>query len=190
MLVRCAKKVSQEKWCLFSYKFISNFITFSPNLVANHTQISSIPPPPPCYFSSTTCTSSLAAPARSRDPVEWHAFFKLHPPPDCRNSRSPRRSKLLSPPPSLGVTGQLCYSNTSRPNSALGRGGIRNPIPRCLALANQHLRPLGGTGIKNCWNMPFIVWVRGEVTVVNCEHGEREAGVLLPCFANKRLISI
>ena len=35
-----------------------------------------------------------------------------------------RRSKLLSPPPSLGVTSQLCHSNASWPNSALGRGGV------------------------------------------------------------------
>ena len=50
--------------------------------------------------------------------------------------------KLLSPSPSLGVMGQLCHSNASRPNSALGRGGIQNLVPRCLALANQRLRPV------------------------------------------------
>ena len=124
---------------IFLNKCISDFIPFSPNLVANHTPVSSITPP--CYFSSTACTSSMAAQAKSQDPVEWHAFSKPHPPPDCHNSRSPRRSELLSPPPSLGVTGQLCYSNTSQPNSAPGRGGIRNPVPRCLTLANQRLRP-------------------------------------------------
>ena len=57
-----------------------------------------------------------------------------------------RLSKLLSPPPSLRVTSQLCHSNVSRPNSALGRGGIRDPVPRCVALANQRLRPLGYRG--------------------------------------------
>ena len=50
----------------------------------------------------------------------------------------------LSPPlspPLLGVTSQLCHSNVSRPNSALGRGRIQDPVPRCVALANQRLRP-------------------------------------------------
>ena len=53
---------------------------------------------------------------------------------------------MLSPPPSPGVTSQLCHSNLSRPNSALGRGGIRNPVSRGVALANQRLRPLGHRG--------------------------------------------
>ena len=53
---------------------------------------------------------------------------------------------MLSPPPSPGVTSQLCHSNLSRPNSALGRGGIRNPVSRGIALANQRLRPLGHRG--------------------------------------------
>ena len=62
---------------------------------------------------------------------------------DCRDSRRPRCWKcgdlshpLLSPPPSLGETSQLYHSNASRPNSALGRGGIRNPVPRFLYTIN------------------------------------------------------
>ena len=47
------------------FVFISDFIPFSPNLVANHTPISSITPPPP-----TAYTSSLAAPVGSSDPIE------------------------------------------------------------------------------------------------------------------------
>ena len=49
---------------------------------------------------------------------------------------------MLSPPPSPGVTSQLSHSNLSRPNSALGRGGIRDHVPWCIALENQRLRPL------------------------------------------------
>ena len=59
-----------------------------------------------------------------------------------------RASKLLSPPPSLGVTSQLCHSSVNWPNSALGRDGIRNPISQGVALANQHLRPLGHHGSR------------------------------------------
>ena len=40
-----------------------------------------------------------------------------------------RLSRLLSPPPSPGVTSQLCH-----------------PIPQCVALANQRLRPQGHRG--------------------------------------------
>ena len=36
--------------------------------------------------------------------------------------------------------------NLSRPHSALGRGGIRNPVSRGVALANQRLRLLGHRG--------------------------------------------
>ena len=53
-----------------------------------------------------------------------------------RSKSSPAESS------SLGVTSQLCHSNASRPNSVIGRGGIRNPIPRCVELVNQHLRLL------------------------------------------------
>ena len=66
---------------------------------------------------------------------------------DCRDSRHPRcwrcgdlSHPLPSPPPSLGVTSQLCHSNASRPN------GIRNPVPRCVALTNRRLRPLRHRG--------------------------------------------
>ena len=48
---------------------------------------------------------------------------------------------MLSPPPSPGVTSQLCHSN-----SRLGRGGIRKPVSRAVALANQRLRPLSHRG--------------------------------------------
>ena len=39
-------------------------------------------------------------------------------------------------PPTLGVTSQLCHSNASWPNLALGRGGIRNPIRNCCRWSN------------------------------------------------------
>ena len=58
-------------------------------------------------------------------------------------------SKLLSPPPSLGVTSQLWRSSVSWPNAALGRGKIRNPVSQGVALANQHLRPLGHRGSRS-----------------------------------------
>ena len=48
-------------------------------------------------------------------------------------------SRLLSTPPSPGVTSQLCHSNLSRPNSALARGGIRDPVPRCVAFPKLSL---------------------------------------------------
>ena len=108
--------------------FISDFITFSPNLVANHTAISSITPP--CYLDPPHTPRAWWPQLGSGDP----------------ESDTPSPSRILSPvcrppPPSLGVTSQLCHSNVSRPNSALGRGGIRDPVPRCVALANQRLRP-------------------------------------------------
>ena len=53
---------------------------------------------------------------------------------DCCDSRCPRCWRcvdlshlLLSPPHSLGVTSQLCHSNVSWPNSALGR--VLKPCP-------------------------------------------------------------
>ena len=67
-----------------------------------------------------------------------------------------RLSKLLSPPLSLWVTSQLCHSNVSRPNSALGRGGIRDPVPRCVALAN--LRPLGHRGSHSGFNISLFLY--------------------------------
>ena len=77
----------------------------------------------------------------SDTPSPSRIFCLIAVTPGARGAFCSGDLKLLSPPPSLGVTGQLCHSNTSRPNSALGRGGIRNPVPRCLALANQRLRP-------------------------------------------------
>ena len=70
--------------------------------------------------------------------------------PGARGAFCMRASKLLSPPPSLGVMSQLCDSSVSRPNSALGRGGIRNPVSRGVALANQRLRLLGHRGSHPC----------------------------------------
>ena len=58
------------------------------------------------------------------------------------------------------MTRQLCRSNVSRPNSALGRGGIRNPIPRCVELANQRLRRLCHRSSHRCF-ISFAVWIVG-----------------------------
>ena len=101
---------------------------------------------------------------------------------DCRDSRSPRcwrcgdlSHPLLSPPPSLGVTSQLCHSNASWPNSALGRGGIRNPVPRCIELANQCLRP--GSPKVFCFfkfNTLFSLFVMKQFT-----HGQSTDSELL-----------
>ena len=44
---------------------------------------------------------------------------------------------LLSPPPSLGVASQLCHPIESRSNSAFGRAGIWNPVPRCVATQDK-----------------------------------------------------
>ena len=78
--------------------------------------------------------------------------------PICRNSRSPRcffmrASKLLSPPPSLGVTSQLCHSSVSRPNSALGRGGIpAGPFSLDL-LISRHFHP------QNCRSLDVFLFL-------------------------------
>ena len=115
----------------YFYTFINDFIPFSPNLTAN-LQL-------PSHAISYIHRIHLVPGGLSE--IWWHAFSKPHLPPDSHNSSSPRHFfcssdlKLLSPPP-LGI---LCHSNASRPNSALGRGGIRNPVPRCL-------RPLGHRG--------------------------------------------
>ena len=39
--------LSIADFIFFIYELISDFIPFSPNLIANHTPISSITPPPP-----------------------------------------------------------------------------------------------------------------------------------------------
>ena len=139
----CGKTVFWDLTILFFYKFISDFIPFSPNFVANHTPISSITPNSNIHRTHLV-PGGLSEISRSRGGTRL-----LQAASPARSAVTPgvrgafcsgdlKLSWVL--PPSLGVTGQLCHSNASRPNSA--RGGIRNPVPRCLALANQRLRPL------------------------------------------------
>ena len=81
--------------------------------------------------------------------------------PGAQGAFCMRASKLLSPPPSLEVTSQLCHSSMSRPNSALGRGGIWNPeaffSPQTFAnISEQSEKVVNKNG----------VWTEGNVSQV------------------------
>ena len=78
--------------------------------------------------------------------------------PVCRDSRRPRcwecgnlSYPLLSPPPSSAWRAN--YVTPFEPAKlSLGRRGIWNPVPRCVA--NQHLRPL-----RHCGSASQIVLI-------------------------------
>ena len=102
--------------------FISDLIYFFSQFGSqSHPYFFNYPPPPPrAILRSNAYTSSLAAQRGSSDPESDTPSSSRILSPICRNSRCPflmRLSKLLSPPPSFGVTSQLCHSIVSRPNS-------------------------------------------------------------------------
>ena len=68
--------------------FFSDFIPFSPNLVANHTPISSITPP--CYLDSPHTPRPWRPQLGSRDPESDTLSPRRILSPVCHNSRCPR----------------------------------------------------------------------------------------------------
>ena len=121
-------------WCDHSYKFFLICFKFSPFL----SQIGSQLHPHFSNYPVLLALDSLHTPhpwqpqigsgnpekhTPSLHELAWLPWFQAPKVLEMRQSKSsPAESS------SLGVTSQLCHSSVSRPNSALGRGGIRNPV--------------------------------------------------------------